>query len=203
MKKIKLVFATHNRHKFEEIAALMPRGVELIPYWELSAEDIPETGATLAENAGQKSAYVRDHFALDCFADDTGLEVEALDGAPGVYSARYAGENATYQDNVLKLLAALQGKTNRKARFATTISLRLEGREYLFNGYVEGEITPRQHGTDGFGYDPVFLPQGYDRTFAQMTLEEKGRISHRARAVRAMIRFLEDYLADRDETAKE
>ena len=177
--------------------------MELIPYWELSAEDIPETGATLAENAGQKSAYVRDHFALDCFADDTGLEVEALDGAPGVYSARYAGENATYQDNVLKLLAALQGKTNRKARFATTISLRLEGREYLFNGYVEGEITPRQHGTDGFGYDPVFLPQGYDRTFAQMTLEEKGRISHRARAVRAMIRFLEDYLAASDETAKE
>lgn len=197
MEKIELVFATHNRHKFEEIAALMPQGVKLIPYWELSEEEIPETGATLAGNAGQKSAYVLQHFGLDCFADDTGLEVEALNGAPGVYSARYAGPQATYQDNVLKLLAALQGQGNRRARFATTISLRLDGQEYLFDGYVEGEITPEQHGADGFGYDPVFLPQGYDRTFAQMSLEEKGRISHRARAVQAMIRFLEDYLAAR------
>ena len=192
-----MVFATHNRHKFQEIAALMPDGVELLPYWELSAEDIPETGATLAENASQKSAYVREHFAMDCFADDTGLEVEALGGAPGVYSARYAGEQATYQDNVLKLLGALQGQDNRRARFATVISLRLEGREYLFNGYVDGQITREQHGADGFGYDPVFLPEGYDRTFAQMTLEEKGRISHRARAVQAMLGFLRDYLKTR------
>lgn len=197
MENIKLVFATHNRHKFQEIAALMPDGVELLPYWELSAEDIPETGATLAENASQKSAYVREHFAMDCFADDTGLEVEALGGAPGVYSARYAGEQATYQDNVLKLLGALQGQDNRRARFATVISLRLEGREYLFNGYVDGQITREQHGADGFGYDPVFLPEGYDRTFAQMTLEEKGRISHRARAVQAMLGFLRDYLKTR------
>lgn len=194
MEKIKLVVATHNRHKFEEIAALMPSGVELKPYWELSGEEIPETGDTLTENARQKSAYVREHFSADCFADDTGLEVEALDGAPGVYSARYAGPGATYQDNVDKLLQAMAGVQDRRARFVTLISLWLHGREYLFEGSVEGTILESPQGEDGFGYDPVFLPQGCDRSFAQMTLEEKGRISHRARATEAMIAFLSEYL---------
>ena len=191
---MKLVFATHNRHKFEEISAVLPAGVELVPYWTLSGEEIPETGATLSENASQKSAYVRDHFGLDCFADDTGLMVDALGGAPGVYSARYAGEHVTYRDNVLKLLSEMQGKEDRRARFMTVISLWLDGREYFFEGRVEGSITPDERGEAGFGYDPVFLPQGCDRTFAQMSLEEKGRMSHRARAVRAMVDFLEDYL---------
>ena len=191
---MKLVFATHNRHKFEEISAVLPAGVELVPYWTLSGEEIPETGATLSEIASQKSAYVRDRFGLDCFADDTGLMVDALGGAPGVYSARYAGEHVTYRDNVLKLLSEMQGKEDRRARFMTVISLWLDGREYFFEGRVEGSITPDERGEAGFGYDPVFLPQGCDRTFAQMSLEEKGRMSHRARAVRAMVDFLEDYL---------
>lgn len=191
---MKLVFATHNRHKFEEIGAILPAGVELVPYWTLSGEEIPETGTTLSENASQKSAYVRDRFGLDCFADDTGLMVDALGGAPGVYSARYAGEHVTYRDNVLKLLSEMQGKEDRRARFVTVISLWLDGREYFFEGRVEGSITPDERGEAGFGYDPVFLPQGCDRTFAQMSLKEKGRMSHRARAVRAMVDFLEDYL---------
>ena len=196
MERIKLVFATHNRHKFEEISALMPVGIELVPYWTLSEKEIPETGDTLSQNAYQKSSYVLQNYSLDCFADDTGLEVEALGGAPGVYSARYAGEQATYQDNVLKLMAAMEGKDNRRARFATVISLLLDGKEYFFNGYVDGVITRGQRGAEGFGYDPVFLPDGFDRTFAEMSLEEKGGISHRARAVRAMIGFLENYIAE-------
>ena len=194
MEEIKLVFATHNRHKFEEIAVLMPEGVELVPYWELSGQEIPETGDTLAQNAYQKSSYVLRRFASDCFADDTGLEVAALNGAPGVYSARYAGEHATYRDNVNKLLREMEGARDRRARFVTVISLLLEGREYFFEGCVDGTIVRQPQGTDGFGYDPVFLPEGFDRTFAQMTLEEKGRISHRARAVQAMLGFLGDYL---------
>ena len=181
MEKIKLVVATHNRHKFEEIAALMPSGVELKPYWELSGEEIPETGDTLTENARQKSAYVRQHFSADCFADDTGLEVDA-------------GPGATYRDNVDKLLQAMAGVQDRRARFVTVISLWLHGREYLFEGSVEGTILESAQGKEGFGYDPVFLPQGCDRSFAQMTLEEKGRISHRARATEAMIAFLSEYL---------
>ena len=194
MERIKLVFATHNRHKFEEISALMPAGIELVPYWTLSEKEIPETGDTLSQNAYQKSSYVLQNYGLDCFADDTGLEVEALGGAPGVYSARYAGEHASYQDNVLKLLAAMAGKENRRARFATVISLLLDGKEYFFNGYVDGMITRGQRGVEGFGYDPVFLVPEKGRTFGQLTAEEKGAISHRGKALRAFSEKLATYL---------
>lgn len=191
---MELIFATHNKHKLEEVRRAVPDFVEVKSLYDTGfSGEIPETGATLAENASQKSWYVKEHFGADCFADDTGLIVDALDGAPGVYSARYAGENASYDDNVEKLLRAMEGVKNRKAHFSTVISLLLDGREYFFEGTVEGRILEERHGEDGFGYDPVFVPEGFDRTFAQMTLEEKGRISHRGLAVRAMADFLARY----------
>ena len=188
---MKLVIATHNRHKYEEIKALLPEGIELLTLSDIGCrEEIPETGSTLKENASQKSAFVQERFGIDCFADDTGLMVEALGGRPGVYSARYAGENASYQDNVDKLLREMEGKTDRRAEFRTVISLRLGGEEFFFEGAVKGTILEDERGKEGFGYDPVFLPEGKDRTFAQMTLEEKGMLSHRARAVEKLIHFL-------------
>ena len=153
-------------------------------------EDIPETGATLEENASIKSQYVVDRFHTDCFADDTGLEVDALDGRPGVYSARYAGEGATYEKNVDKLLEELDGKTIRTARFRTVISLILNGKEYLFDGVVEGRIIEERRGGSGFGYDPVFVPNGYEQTFAEMEPELKNKISHRAIATQKFANFI-------------
>jgi len=167
----KIVFATNNKHKLEEIKSILKDKFEIISLKELGFEgDIPETGVTLKENASQKSHYIHDRYGVNCFADDTGLEVEALNGEPGVYSARYAGENCSYDDNVNKLLKELGDETNRKASFKTVISLIYDDKEYIFEGKVDGIITKEKHGDGGFGYDPVFLPDGYDQTFAEMSL---------------------------------
>ncbi len=191
MKK-KLVFATNNAHKLEEIRAILGNEMEVLSLNDIHCEaDIPETADTLEGNARLKAEYVYRNFGLDCFADDTGLEVEALNGAPGVYSARYAGgEGHDSEANMRKLLHELEGKTNRKARFRTAICLIEEGREHLFEGIVNGAITEERHGAEGFGYDPVFKPKGYDQTFAEMGNAEKNKISHRARAVHKLCEYL-------------
>ncbi len=188
---MKLVFATNNKHKLEEVKKLLPQQFQLITLAEAGIHsDIPETGTTLEENAAIKSRFVFERTGQNCFADDTGLEVEALNGAPGVYSARYAGEKCSFADNVNKLLREMSSKESRKAKFRTVISLILAGKEYLFEGIVEGEITRETKGIEGFGYDPVFKPDGFEKTFAEMTLEEKNKISHRARAVEKLVEFL-------------
>jgi len=187
----KIVFATNNFNKLNELKRIIGDRMEVLSLNDINVhEDIPETGVTLAENASQKSHFIYDKFHLDCFADDTGLEVEALNGAPGVYSARYAGNNATYNDNVNKLLHELEGKSNRKAAFKTVISLILDGKEYQFEGRVDGVITHDKRGTGGFGYDPVFLPDDYTQTFAEMPMELKNTISHRGRATAKLVAFL-------------
>jgi len=188
---MELVFATNNQHKIKEISPLIENSFQLLSLADLSFfEEIPETQATLEGNASQKSHFIFDKFAVNCFADDTGLEIEALDGEPGVYSARYAGEGCNFQDNIDKVLLKMDGIINRKARFRTVISLILEGKEYFFEGYVNGIILTEKYGTDGFGYDPIFMPDGYSISFAEMTLEEKNRISHRSMAVGKLAVFL-------------
>ncbi len=153
-------------------------------------DDIPEDYETLQENALEKARYVKEHYGYDCFADDTGLEIEALGNRPGVYSARYAGLDKDSQANMRKVLEEMTGQTNRKARFRTVIALLLEGREYCFEGEVRGEILTSQHGQTGFGYDPIFQPEGYAESFAEMTMDEKNKISHRGRAVNKLVDFL-------------
>lgn len=186
-----LVFATNNSHKVDEVKNKLGGMFEIKTLSEIGCtEDIPETSDTLRGNAGQKSHYLFDRFHCDCFADDTGLEVEALDGAPGVYSARYAGPAKDSEANIDKLLSELKGKENRRARFRTVISLILEGEEYLFEGIVNGTILTERHGSHGFGYDPVFQPDGYNCSFAELSMEEKNKISHRGRAIEQLIRFL-------------
>jgi len=188
---MKLVFATNNKHKLEEVRSMLRSEFELLSLNDIGCnEDIEETEDTLEGNAKIKSDFIKDKFGKNCFADDTGLEVEALDGAPGVYSARYAGSNVSFQDNVNKLLEEMQGVENRKARFRTVISLTLNGEQYFFEGICEGEITKKQSGDQGFGYDPVFSPFGTDLTFAEMSLEDKSKISHRGIAVREFVAFL-------------
>ena len=188
---MELIFATHNQHKTQEARAILGEKWTLKNLHDIGCEEeIPETTDTLQGNALQKAQYVVDHFHTNCFADDTGLEIEALDGRPGVYSARYAGEHCTYQDNVNKVLEEMQGMTNRKACFKTVIALILDGETYLFEGRVDGTIIETQRGTNGFGYDPVFVPDGYDQTFAEMGDEEKNSISHRARAMQKLMEFL-------------
>lgn len=185
-----LVFATHNTHKLEEIRAIL-KEYNILGLNDINCHtDIIEDASTLEGNAIIKANFVTNNYNINCFADDTGLEVEALDGAPGVYSARYAGENCSYQDNVIKLLDALKDIENRKARFRTVIALNLDGRQYTFEGIVNGIITKEQHGEKGFGYDPIFLPDGYDMTFAEMPLEIKNKISHRGIATQKLIEFL-------------
>ncbi|MBO7144626.1 MAG: RdgB/HAM1 family non-canonical purine NTP pyrophosphatase [Salinivirgaceae bacterium] len=187
-----LVFATHNSHKASEINNLLGGLYEIR---ELDAigitEDIPENGDTLEANAREKARYVYDRTGLDVFADDTGLEVEALGGRPGVYTARYAGEECDSVKNMKKLLAELEGQSNRKARFRTVICLISGGVEHLFEGVVNGTITTSFSGTEGFGYDPVFMPDGENRTFAEMPLTEKNKISHRGLAVEKLVSFLQ------------
>ena len=184
---MKIVFATNNRHKLSEVAAVLGDGFELVTLAEVGiTEDIPETGATLEENASIKARYVYERTALDCFADDTGLEVEALDGAPGVHSARYATDGHDFAANNRKLLSELSGISNRKARFRTVISLIRGGVEQQVEGIVEGSIATCESGSEGFGYDPLFIPDGSDVTFAEMTAEAKNAISHRGRAVAAL-----------------
>jgi XTP/dITP diphosphohydrolase len=188
---MKLVFATNNKHKLEEIRAMVADSIQIVGLNEIGChEEIDETESTLEGNAKIKSDYVFDKFGLNCFADDTGLEVEALGGAPGVYSARYAGDNATFQDNVDKLLDAMRDSDNRKARFRTVISLKLGDRQHFFEGICEGEITRQMKGVQGFGYDPIFKPKGSELTFAEMNMEVKGRISHRGKATEKLITFL-------------
>lgn len=193
MIKRKLVFATNNAHKLEEVAAILGDQVELLSLNDIGCQtDIPETAETLEGNALLKSSYIYKNYHLDCFADDTGLEVEALNGAPGVYSARYAGgKGHDAQANMLKLLHELDGKENRKAQFRTAISLILDGKEYLFEGVIKGEIIKEKRGDSGFGYDPVFMPEGYDRTFAELGNDIKNQISHRALAVQKLCEFLQ------------
>lgn len=188
----KLVFATNNAHKLEEIRAILDDKVEVLSLKDIQCDvDIPETADTLEGNAVLKAEYIYRHYGLDCFADDTGLEVEVLNGAPGVYSARYAGgEGHDSEANMRKLLAEMEGKTNRKAQFRTAICLIEGGAEHLFEGVVKGEIIEEKRGASGFGYDPVFMPEGYTETFAEMGSEEKNRISHRARAVQALCAYL-------------
>lgn len=188
---MKIVFATNNAHKLSEVKAVLGDGFELVTLREVGiTEDIPETGATLEENASQKARYVYDRTGLDCFADDTGLEVEALDGRPGVRSARYAGEGHDFKANNRKLIAELEGKENRRARFRTVISLIRGGVEQQVEGIVRGVIATEESGTEGFGYDPLFIPEGSDVTFAEMSAEAKNAISHRGRAVAALVKIL-------------
>ncbi len=191
MNTIKLVFATHNMNKFKEIQALVPDHIELISLEEIGCdEDIEETGDTIDANAIIKAEYVRTRYGYDCFADDTGLEVESLAGAPGVYSARYAGEKKDDAANRRKLLNQLEERDDRTARFKTVIALNLKENENLFTGICEGSITKEERGEYGFGYDPIFQPKGFDKTFAEMNLEEKSGISHRAKAFKELIDYL-------------
>lgn len=188
---VTLVFATNNRHKLDEVQKITGAGFRIVSLAEINCrEEIPETADTLEGNALLKAQYVKEHYGYDCFADDTGLEVEALDNAPGVYSARYAGEEKSSEANIRKLLGELEGKENRKARFRTVIALILNGKEVLFEGIVKGEIIPEKRGVSGFGYDPVFIPEGYTETFAEMGNETKNTISHRAEAVKKLDRYL-------------
>ena len=195
---MKLVFATNNAHKLSEVRQILGNRFEVLGLSDIGChEDIPETAETLEGNALEKARYVRDHYGFDCFADDTGLEVDALGGAPGVRTARYAadgggGDSHDSNANMNLLLHNLQNKTDRRARFRTAIALLIHGEEHLFEGVVEGRILTERHGDEGFGYDPVFEPEGYDISFAQMTSEQKNAISHRGRATRKLIAFLKN-----------
>lgn len=189
--KRKLVFATNNAHKLEEISSILGDKIELLSLKDIGCTaDIPETADTLEGNAIQKAEYIHQHYGLDCFADDTGLEVEALGGAPGVYSARYAGNGHDSEANMQKLLQNLEGETNRKAQFRTAICLIMDGEQHLFEGICRGEIIHEKKGGAGFGYDPIFVPEGYNETFAELGNEIKNTISHRARAVQMLCDFL-------------
>ena len=189
---MELVFATHNRHKLQEAVAIAGASCVVFGLDHVSCfDEIPETADTLIGNAKQKAEYVYQKYQVNCFADDTGLEVEALDGRPGVYSARYAGEHCSFADNVNKLLHEMQGKTNRRACFKTVVALILDGEAHFFEGRVDGTIIESPRGGEGFGYDPVFMPDGFNVSFAQMSDFDKNAISHRGRAIRKMMTFLQ------------
>ncbi|WP_455061125.1 non-canonical purine NTP diphosphatase [Prevotella sp.] len=189
---MKIVFATNNKHKLEEIKDILGKDFEIVSLAEIGChEDIPETGLTLEENARQKSTYIVEHYNHDCFADDTGLEVDALKGEPGVHSARYAeGTDHDSEANMRKLLSKMANVKDRTARFRTVISLIINGVEHQFEGRVEGRIATEKHGKEGFGYDPIFIPEGYDKSFAELGEEVKNQISHRARAVKKLAEYL-------------
>ncbi|MBO5665497.1 MAG: non-canonical purine NTP diphosphatase [Bacteroidaceae bacterium] len=190
---MKLVFATNNRHKLDEVRAIVGDKVEVLSLNDIGChDDIPETADTLQGNALIKARYIHEKFGVDCFADDTGLEVEALDGAPGVFSARYAGEECDSEANMQKLLQNLTGKSNRNAQFRTVIALIIKGEEKLFNGIVKGTITEEKKGDSGFGYDPVFVPEGFSESFAQMSGDMKNSISHRYRATLELSNYLKE-----------
>ena len=187
---MKLVFASNNKNKIQEIQALVPNTIQIVSLEEIGCfEDIPETADTIEGNAILKANYVTEKYGYDCFADDTGLEVEALNGAPGVYSARYAGEQKDANDNMDKLLSELKDKSNRKANFKTVIALNLKGKQNLFTGIINGKIIEEKIGTNGFGYDPIFVADGYEKTFAELSMEEKSTISHRGIAVKQLIEY--------------
>lgn len=187
-----LVFATHNKNKAQEIQKLLPTSIEVLTLSEVGLdEDIRETANTLEGNALLKARYIWNNYKKNCFADDTGLEIEALNGAPGVFSARYAGEDKDSNNNMDLVLKNLVGTKNRKAQFRTVIALIVEGKDFLFEGIAKGEIILEKSGTDGFGYDPIFVPEGFTKTFAQMSMQEKNSISHRGMAVRKLVDFFE------------
>jgi XTP/dITP diphosphohydrolase len=188
---MKIVFATNNENKIKEIQSMLPESIEIISLESIGCyEEIPETAETIEENAIMKANYVTEKYGHDCFADDTGLEVDSLNGEPGVFSARYAGEQRSSEDNMDKLLLNLESKINRGAQFKTVITLNLKGEQYLFTGIARGEITLEKNGNQGFGYDPIFRPEGYKETFAQLSLETKNRIGHRGKATQELIAFL-------------
>jgi XTP/dITP diphosphohydrolase len=190
---MKLVIATNNIHKINEIRHLLNEKIELLSLGDIGCRvELPETEMTLEGNAVQKALYIYEHFNVNCFADDTGLEIDALKGEPGVFSARYAGENCTYEDNIRKVLNVMQEKKNRSARFKTVIALVINGKIETFEGIVEGMIRDQKQGNNGFGYDPIFQPVGLDKTFAEISLEEKNRISHRAIALQKLVKYLEN-----------
>lgn len=188
---MKLVFATHNSNKAKEIQSLLPDDFQILTLTDINClDEIPETAETLEGNSLLKAQFINDHFNLNCFADDTGLEIDALNGRPGVYSARYAGEEKSAEANMHLVLSELQNESNRKAQFRTVITLILNDKTYIFEGIVKGEMSTEKRGTEGFGYDPIFIPEGQYKTFAEMTLAEKNQQSHRARAFEKMIEFL-------------
>lgn len=189
----KLVFATNNLHKLEEVRNIIGNSFEILSLSDINCnDDIPETADTFEGNALIKARHIYNKYKMNCFADDSGLEVDALDGAPGVHSARYATEGHDHEANINKLLGALNGKENRDAQFRTVAALIIDGKEYIFDGIIKGSITKKRAGNNGFGYDPVFMPKGYDKTFAQMTDKEKNSISHRAIAMNKLNEFLKN-----------
>ncbi|MEK6451091.1 MULTISPECIES: non-canonical purine NTP diphosphatase [Myroides] len=188
---MKLVFASNNKNKIKEIKNQLPDSIEILSLEDIGCVvDIPETADTIEGNALLKADFIKRHYGYDCFADDSGLEVDALNGAPGVYSARYAGEQKNDEDNMDKLLRELKDKDNRKANFKTVITLHIKGETYNFTGIVNGQIIDQRKGTDGFGYDPIFQADGMDKTFAEISMEEKIAISHRGKAVKQLVEFL-------------
>lgn len=190
---MQLVFATNNLNKLKEVQQLIPQHITLLSLKDIGCDvDIPETQNTIEGNAIQKANYIKTHYGYNCFADDTGLEVEALHGEPGVYSARYAGEQRDAHDNMNKLLTNLKNEANRNAQFKTVVALHLNGTIETFTGICKGSITETKSGTDGFGYDPIFKAEGYNQTFAEIALDEKNRIGHRGKAVRQLVDFLND-----------
>jgi len=193
MNKLKLVFATNNKHKLEEVQAMLTN-FEIVSLAAINCfEDIPETANTLEGNAILKANFITEKYGLDCFADDTGLEVEALNNEPGVYSARYAGEDNNAEANINKLLHNLENNPNRRAQFKTAIALNIQGKQFIFEGVCKGTILTEKRGDSGFGYDPIFMPEGFDRSFAEMNLAEKGSISHRGKAVEKLVTYLNEH----------
>lgn len=190
---MKLVFASNNNNKLEEIKQLLPADLEIISLEAIGCfEEIEETATTIEGNAILKANYITENYGFDCFSDDSGLEIDALQGAPGVHSARFAGEQRNSEDNMNKVLSALANESNRKAQFKTVIALNFKGKQYLFTGIAEGEITTQKMGTQGFGYDPIFLSKGSERTFAELSKEEKGQFSHRGKAIQQLVEFLKN-----------
>jgi len=193
MSKLKLVFATNNKNKLKEVQAMLTN-FEIVNLADINCfDDIPETADTLEGNAILKADYITQKYGLNCFADDTGLEVEALNNAPGVYSARYAGEENNAENNMNKLLSAVQNEPNRKAQFRTAVALNIEGKQFVFEGICKGEILKKKQGESGFGYDPIFKPNGFNKSFAEMNMIEKGKISHRGKAIKKLVTFLSKY----------
>lgn len=188
---MKLVFATNNLNKLAEVQKMLPTTIELLSLKDINCfDDIEETATTLEGNAQIKANHISEKYGYNCFADDTGLEVSALNGAPGVYSARYAGEPTNAENNMQKLLNELHNKTNRDAQFRTSVCLNLNGEQFLFDGVCKGQILSEKQGEQGFGYDPIFQPEGYNNSFAEMTAEEKNKISHRGLAIQQLVSFL-------------
>lgn len=190
---MQLVFASNNANKIKEIQQLVPADIQILSLNDIGCNvDIPETADTIEGNAMLKANYVTEHYGYPCFADDSGLEIDALNGEPGVYSARYAGSQRNDNDNMDKVLEKLQPETNRKANFKTIIALNINGEQHLFTGIINGQIINEKRGTNGFGYDPIFTADGYEKTFAELTMEEKSSISHRGKAVKQLVEFLKN-----------